>query len=450
MIGRETELARLIAALEAARSGRGALWLITGTSGAGKTLLAAELADHAQAQGMTVLHGTAHERGGPLHALWRDPLQTLGVWNPDFDAHPDRIPAAFQAALDRLPGPALLVLNDLHHADEEIETLAELLPRLGHLPLLVVGLVCDDAPCGALDELPGAEALALPPLPLDAIRRMAADMPNTDAAPDIAAIAHETGGNTFLVIEALRAGGDVSGGPAGIERRALARFSQPPADLLPLAAVAGHHLDRALLVHLVPDADLDGWLRAGVEAGVLAQIGGAWCFTHARLRNRVFDDLPEEARRELHRRVAGGLEAVYAGDPDAHAEAISGHWRRAGDVPRELPWVLRAGNYLATHRARLLWARRLLMRAEKQQADHPDPDFTAQVLVAIARVGHALGGGTLTELYVRKAVTATQDLPPESPAHARLAALYAEMTAGEPSGIDALDASDALLPGESS
>src|ERR1051326_4058168 len=70
-VGRERELAALIAGLEEAASGRGGLFLLSGGPGIGKTRLAEELADLAVRRGARALWGQAWEGGGqPAYWPW--------------------------------------------------------------------------------------------------------------------------------------------------------------------------------------------------------------------------------------------------------------------------------------------------------------------------------------------------------------------------------------------
>src|SRR2546429_1037836 len=64
LIGRDAELSTLVSTLGAARRGDGAIVLLTGDAGIGKSALIAELRGIAAGQGVTCLEGRAH----PLHA----------------------------------------------------------------------------------------------------------------------------------------------------------------------------------------------------------------------------------------------------------------------------------------------------------------------------------------------------------------------------------------------
>src|SRR6188472_4328621 len=76
-VGRETELATLLAGLDRAASGRGGLILLGGEPGIGKSRLADELAAVARTRGFVVLWGRAWEDpGAPPYWPWVQVLRS--------------------------------------------------------------------------------------------------------------------------------------------------------------------------------------------------------------------------------------------------------------------------------------------------------------------------------------------------------------------------------------
>ncbi|HET9292283.1 MAG TPA: AAA family ATPase, partial [Actinomycetes bacterium] len=175
LVGREREWAALLDAY-AGVTGDGRLVVIEGEAGIGKTRLAAELAGHARSLGASVLSGRCYEEEtavayGPFIEALRGALARSGSFDrvprhwlaearrllPELvEAHPDLPepgpldgPAAGRQFLEGVsqlllaacagPVPGLLVLDDLHWADEaSLEVLAYLIHRLEGRPLLVV------------------------------------------------------------------------------------------------------------------------------------------------------------------------------------------------------------------------------------------------------------------------------------------------------------------------
>src|SRR6266540_3239683 len=185
-VGRDREVAELVAGLEDAVGGRGRLFLIAGEPGIGKTWLAEDLAGHAMQRGVRVLWGRCWEGGGaPPFWPWAQMIgalaedcdeQTLAAWlgagagsvaqvvpglterlgTTTIPSVPSRESDAarfylFEAVVGLFKRaasvqPLLLVFDDLHAADDPSLLLLEFLAReLRGAPLLVVGTYRDVA-----------------------------------------------------------------------------------------------------------------------------------------------------------------------------------------------------------------------------------------------------------------------------------------------------------------
>ncbi|HRF96044.1 MAG TPA: ATP-binding protein, partial [Aggregatilineales bacterium] len=81
-IGRKDEFSQLKTAFDHAQAGQGAVWLVGGESGVGKTRLVDELRILALTRGVTVLRGQAVETGALPYQVWRDILPKLLLNTP--------------------------------------------------------------------------------------------------------------------------------------------------------------------------------------------------------------------------------------------------------------------------------------------------------------------------------------------------------------------------------
>src|SRR4051794_22230159 len=100
LVGRDRELAELAGALPS--GGAGALYLIAGEPGIGKTRLAAELATRARERGIRTAWGRCWEAGGaPALWPWREACEGLGLAFPDPGAIAVTDPAEARFALFR-------------------------------------------------------------------------------------------------------------------------------------------------------------------------------------------------------------------------------------------------------------------------------------------------------------------------------------------------------------
>src|SRR5712691_685096 len=139
--GRADELGLLEAGLDDALAGRGRLFVVVGDAGTGKTRLADELASSAKARGARILWGRGWAGGGaPPYWPW---TQALRDSLPDASSdEPEAQFRFFEAVTETLRAvaterPLLLVLDDLHAADEGsillLEFVATALPEMAAL-----------------------------------------------------------------------------------------------------------------------------------------------------------------------------------------------------------------------------------------------------------------------------------------------------------------------------
>ena len=143
-VGRDAPIARLRELLDGAKAGEGALVLIVGEGGIGKTRLAAELANRAGP--LTVLYGRCDEDEAIPFGPWVEVLTRLLVRNPTIDL--EAVLEGDASILARLVPGLLALLPELREAevgDPETErhrlfaAVASLITRLAaREPLLLV------------------------------------------------------------------------------------------------------------------------------------------------------------------------------------------------------------------------------------------------------------------------------------------------------------------------
>jgi predicted ATPase len=119
------------------------------------------------------------------------------------------------------------------------------------------------------------------------------------------------------------------------------RLNRVPPDAQPLlqaAAVIGRQLDVEVIREVLGKDNrpyIDRWLSDCADAAVLEVQEGRWRFAHNKLRDGVLSELMPTVLRDLHRKVAQGIEVVYQYSARQTSAVLAYHWRMAGDVERE-------------------------------------------------------------------------------------------------------------------
>ncbi|PJF37148.1 MAG: hypothetical protein CUN49_01850 [Candidatus Thermofonsia Clade 1 bacterium] len=395
-IGREAELAQLMAALEGTQRGQGALWLIGGESGVGKSRLVDELRIRALVSGVLVLRGQAVSGSGAFYQLWQGVLRELALHcapstfeasvlkpfvpglekllgqpiadPPDLEPRKirERFFSTVEALFSRLTRPTLVIAEDIHWAGQGSLQLLDRLSALApHRPLLLVATYREEERPDLPEQLPRAQRMSLARLAPDQIARLTESMigltENTPAVLQL--LQRESEGNPLFIIEVLRELAQhaeridqiglvtlpqrlFSGGIQTVLRRRLARLPERARDLLTLAAVAGRQLDMALISALRPavdpSLDLERWLDVCANHAVLERMDEQWRFAHDKLRETLLASLSPDESAALSRQVAEAIERLYSEDAH-HWEALAYHWANAGDRVKEAHYSALAG-----------------------------------------------------------------------------------------------------------
>jgi DNA-binding SARP family transcriptional activator len=334
LAGRAEELARIRALIAPGR-----LVAIAGEPGIGKTRLLAELAAGAR-------YGRCYEESLTPYQPF---VEALGEVMPEADGEGGRW-RLFEDIGARLEGE-LLLLDDLHWADA------------GTLRLLTHVLHRPNAP-GVVAAYRDSEISRMHPLAATLadlrrdglIERVALHGLDEDAVAELAGgtidartLQRETGGNPFFVEQVLRHladGGDPDAIPEGVKDvigRRLARLDPGTGRVLAYASVAGREFDLQLLESVLKDVDVLAALEQAAAAQMIREEEpGRYTFTHALVRETIYDELSLTRRVRTHRELADALpqdrlaelahhrlEAAAAGDINAAADAALAAAREA-------------------------------------------------------------------------------------------------------------------------
>jgi predicted ATPase len=254
------------------------------------------------------------------------------------------------ALMRELQKPAILVLEDVHWADEATLDVVRLLGRrVESLSALVLATYRDDQldqahPLRiALGELATQEAvvrLKVEPLSTAAVAKLAEPY-----SVDAEELHRVTAGNPFFVTEVLAGGEDAV--PSTVRDAVLARTASLSASgrrLLEAAAVVPLETELWLLEALA-GADLEA-LEECLGSGVLMPQQAGVGFRHELARLAVEESLVPTRRVELHRRALRALEEPPTGGRDL--ARLAHHAEAAGDVDAVLRYAPAAADGAAS------------------------------------------------------------------------------------------------------
>src|SRR5262245_32596724 len=413
-VGRDHDLSVLTAGLRDACAGHTRFLVLTGDAGIGKTRTVEELVRHAELPEGRVLWGRAPEQtGAPSYWPWIRALEEyvarangalrdemgpdapvlaylvpgMRVRCPDLEPIPPgggdaearfKLLDAVTSFLRRAAAnePLLLVLEDLHWADEaSLALLAYVAAELRTARLLLVATCREDErhrqPRGLLDAVRLAQRVRLRGLDRAAVEDLIARATAGSAPPALVARLYDvTEGNPFYLDELLRVLRDEGrledtageGAPVPLPesvretlRRRLDPLQPEDRELLSLASVVGREFGVVLLQHATgtsAEAVL-ARLTAPTSMGLVEETGtvGLFRFAHALVHETVYGTLLPATRARLHQQVAEALERHYTDRADPPLAELAVHYARAaplGTAAKAVEYSLRAAEQAAT------------------------------------------------------------------------------------------------------
>jgi DNA-binding NarL/FixJ family response regulator len=352
-VGRAEELALLTKIAGSAAEGKVAAAVVVGDPGNGKSRLLAEVEGRSARTKSFRVFGYEPEQQVPL-ASAADLLRGLSVLNPagerlgalvfDPGTHgsapePVRVFEAAHRAL-RAAGPVLVVVDDLQWVDESSLALCNYLVRAAETDGSAIAVIAASRPSGATTSfaaslghvLPADRFVQLELGPLageEAVELAKALAPRIDPRA-ASALAQKSGGSPFWLETLVESGGAEVDATRLVTSR-LRGASSDAGSLLALLAVA------ARPVALADVANLNDWTaeqgehaaRELVARGIAVESGGAVRLAHDLIRAAAFREVPDERRRDVHRRVGRWLAGIAGSDVRTLREALS-HFHAAG------------------------------------------------------------------------------------------------------------------------
>ncbi len=398
-VGRDAEVAALVSGGRAAVAGHGAVVVVEGEAGIGKTTLLGAAARQFAELGLQVRTSRARE-------LQQDvPFAALATWLVTGDPHTDSDPvrtlldgadqagdaaATHEFALAELlleqvrawcaEQPVALLLDDVHWADRSsLAVLHRLCTLADRLPLVLVlatrpfttdpafaVLTATLTACAAstirLGALPDAATTTM-------VREMVGAVPPPSLLRQVAgAYGHPLHITELVAASLLEAEGakPASGSapqPVGSLAEAIWRraesLSRSTRDLLPMAAALGPKVDVVELAAVLDGHIMEVWsaVTEATDAGLLTMVDSELAFRHDLIRHVLVERLPASLRSDLLRRAGRVLQTTGAPiERVAYYLSIGGRELE----PASLQWLLSVSDALIVRAPEL--AMRLLTR----------------------------------------------------------------------------------------
>jgi DNA-binding SARP family transcriptional activator len=392
-VGRNDERNLLLTLLDRAASGEGAMAVVLGEAGIGKSRLLQEVEASAEWRGWRIAYGRGEQFGSPgpfaplsdalrvavavprrdqlrqvVEPVWLSAAATLvpGLGSPDRAwraepsvAHLGRAVAEVLGGISQL-APQLIMLDDVQWADEAIwELLDSLRPALAGMPVLIIVSGRSDE----LRERPAAwarlQAWDRGLLPFVHLHGLDAEgLASLSSGHDgrirgtreLTALASVSGGNPLLALALLQSG-EVVAAPALAEpadlrtsldrlfEHRLAVLSGNARAALEAAAVVGQRFSFHLWQEVAGDLDVVT-LVAELERSRLIRLEeDGYAFAHDTLRSLIVWGLSAERRRQLNVAALAAVERHAPGD----TVGLLFHAEQVGDRTEIARWALRAG-----------------------------------------------------------------------------------------------------------
>ncbi len=496
LFGRDAEIGALAGAIREGLTGRGRMLLLSGDAGIGKTTLAELVVAPWRASGEAlVCWGRCHpDEGVPVYWPWTQVLRRyLAEHDPetinrdlgrsaaliaqiapeieDFialqpgdqrqTASRFELFDAVSSALRRIASrrPLLLVLDDLHWADRSSLLLLEYLTgEIRSARIVVLGTYRESdidrfhplrQSISQLTRHPDNRVVALGGLSVEDAGKIIATTAGVEPSDRLASQIHGlTEGNPFFVGEIARLLGQkgdpdpeeplsIPAGVREIMRQRLSAVSSETRTVLEVAAVFGREFGVHLL-SLVLDRQRDELvdiLDSAVEANLLTERTsepGMYRFSHALIRETLYDELGTARRTDIHWQIAETLDHLYDMNTEQHLSELAHHFYRAtprSDVVDTANYLARAGqqamDQVGFDEASGYFARALQVLDLATPVDYP---WRCNLLLALADAQRSAGESLRSRETALQAATLARRLDlPELLAHAATTVAWASM-----------------------
>jgi DNA-binding SARP family transcriptional activator len=443
-VGRKTERAVALAAVEAMLIGNGTLLTVEGEAGMGKSRLLREVMSSARWRGATVLQSQASETPGaspylPLMEtltpviikrleaeLTHEVLAALAplhtAWSVKNDAHAiqsEQARSRFHNALRMLGEalarlkPVMLVLDEMHLATpvlwDCLRVFAQGFVGQGGLLILAYRLPAMERLHGweilqAWEREGFSKTISLQPLNVDDVTQLLGEIKNVDPAE----VSAWSGGNPFFINEWLtkpELKRPTSRNSLALRLQTLSPLAKAA---LESASILGEGVPYQLWIEIseLPSLVLAGLADDLVRGQWLRPSTAGYVFTHGLIRSAVYAEIEASRRRELHERAAQLYSTL---EPD-NLRARAFHLDQAGlstDAARAYRLVGEQElSRFAFREAQSAFERALTLTQTTESIER------VELAIALAHACNATGDRNLQESILKEAVADARESDP--------------------------------------
>ncbi|MBV8364045.1 MAG: AAA family ATPase, partial [Candidatus Eremiobacteraeota bacterium] len=430
-VGRTRELAQLSQLWAKVSRGEAAFAYVLGEAGIGKTRLLREFASQCEASGGLVFwtavstpeqlpyepfvqlikNALPFLETVELPEVWRSALDDMCAGRPatpeltggKLERRRARIFEAVAMALIALSKrrPVCVVVDDLHAARSGTLELARYVQRRLSESKTVLALSYRDDESHLAPELrllrreAPASTLEIPLRRLN-VEEVDALLQSRSAVSTLSAphVIEATAGNPLFVTELLRGGDELVRSDSTFEaivQRRVNELAGRARSLAEIAAVSRANFSIELLREITnwPEADVADALSELIDRHIVMQSAelqkGTYLFAHALIAQALYDEIPQDIKRNQHRRTAQTLERLYDGHDLARIYDLARHWDAAESGERAAPYYIEAARRSMAIFA-LEEARAALKRSLELAADIPHRFEALLLLEEIASI----------------------------------------------------------------
>ncbi len=261
-------------------------------------------------------------------------------------------------------GPLVVIMEDIHWADESTRHLLRFLARaLTDAPIMIVASYRADELnrrhplrpfLAEVGRLPRTVRIDVPSLGREDVAELLTVLLGRRPSHVVIDLVHRRSEGIPYFVEELASSAtrgciDMPDTLRDALTLRVQTLSEPAQSVVQLAAVAGNRVDHELLEAVAdrPAAELDSALREAVDASVLVADETGYIFRHALLQEAVYDDLLPGQHARLHARFAAVLEErpeliAGHGSSQTAASEIAHHWASAHEANKAFSWSIKA------------------------------------------------------------------------------------------------------------